>query len=339
MTIRDLLSKTSESPLKAEIDAQIHAITPRETKGGKPFLILQLADATGGCSINVWNNHPQWDSANRDLKADLFLRLSGSWTKNDFGLDPKGWNFRPLNEGEIDALLIGDPATKEKQDRDWAEITENLANITDPRLAALCAQFVEIHGDKFRRSAAARRNHHARRGGLVEHVAQMMRSARALAAAYPYLNLPLIQAAILFHDCGKLWENNYAPSGFSQIHNLHGEMLGHISLGLELINRLWRDLDVAQWADLQPDSEDVRLHLLHLVASHHGSHEFGSPALPRTPEAIVLHHIDNIDAKLEMMKDAYATSCELAPGIYERKFPFPNNLVAPLPVFESENPS
>lgn len=337
MTIRDLLSQTSENPLDAEIDAQVQSLISRETKGGKPFLVLEIADATGGCKLNIWDNHPQWESANRDLGAEVFVRLSGSWTKNEFGLDPKGWNFRPLNKGEIENLLIGDPATKEKQEEDWDEILGNVKKIIDPRLAALSALFIETYGEKFRRAAAARRNHHARRGGLVEHVAQMMRSARALVAAYPNLNLDLLQTAILFHDSGKLWENNYPASGFSQTHNLHGEMLGHISLGIELINRLWRDLDTSLWTDFSPSNEEVRLHLLHLVASHHGTHEFGSPALPRTPEAIVLHHIDNIDAKLEMMKDAYATSNELIPGLFERRFPLPSHLVAPLPIFTTED--
>ncbi len=337
MTVRELLSQTSASPLEAEIDVQLQSVTTRETKGGKPFLILSLADATGSCSLNVWNNHPQWESANKDLQADVFLRFDGQWSKNDFGLDAKSWQFRLLNEGEIENLLAGDPATREKQETDWREITQVVDTISDPRLSALCTHFLDTHGEKFRRCAAARKNHHARRGGLAEHVAQMMRSARALHAAYPYLNLDLMQAAILFHDCGKLWENNYPATGFGQNHNRIGEMLGHIPLGLELINRLWHDLDLMPWQDTQPDSESVRLHLLHLVASHHGTHEFGSPTLPRSPEALVLHHIDNIDAKLEMLKDAYATSNELAPGIYERKFPLPTNLVDPLPAYRQED--
>ena len=157
MTIHDLLTQTSESPLDAEIDTQLQSVTARETKGGKPFLVLQLADATGGCNLNVWNNHPQWESASRDLSADVFLRLSGSWTKNDFGLDAKNWQFRPLNEGEIAALLSGDPTRQKKQEIDWAEISGNLEKIADPRLFALCALLIENHGDKFRRAAAARK--------------------------------------------------------------------------------------------------------------------------------------------------------------------------------------
>ncbi|MDA7517159.1 HD domain-containing protein, partial [Akkermansiaceae bacterium] len=200
-----------------------------------------------------------------------------------------------------------------------------------PRLKALCNGFVKQFEDRFRRTAAARKNHHARRGGLVEHVAQMMRSANAICGVYPDLNRDLMIAGVLFHDCGKLWENTYPEAGFSQLHLIHGEMLGHIPLGLELVNKLWRDLPLESWREIEPASEDVRLHLLHLIASHHGQYDFGSPTLPRTPEAYALHYVDNLDAKLEMVKDAYASANETAPGIFERKFPLSAPLVTPLP--------
>jgi 3'-5' exoribonuclease len=209
----------------------------------------------------------------------------------------------------------------------------------DPRLRGVCSLFLERHGERFRRTAAARENHHARRGGLVEHVAQMMRSALALAGAYPQLNRDLLVAGVLFHDCGKLWENSYPEQGFAMPFHLHGEMLGHITLGLELVNKLWRELlerpEAAQWATLEPSNDQARLHLLHLIASHHGEYQFGSPVLPKTPEALVLHHVDNIDAKLEMFRRGYQTSRELGPGIFERFRPWPVNIIAPLPSMAS----
>ena len=171
-------------------------------------------------------------------------------------------------------------------------------------------------------------------------MAQMMRSATAVCSVYHELNLDLIVSGILFHDCGKLWENTYPESGFNQLHLLHGEMLGHIPLGLELVNKLWREIPLNDWRELEPNSEDVRLHLLHLIASHHGQYDFGSPTLPRTPEAHALHYIDNLDAKLEMVKDAYASANEVAPGIFERQFPLPAPLVTPLANFETgESPA
>jgi len=139
---------------------------------------------------------------------------------------------------------------------------------------------------------------------------------------------------VLFHDCGKLWENVYPETSFAMPYQLHGEMLGHITLGLELVNKLWRDMhdrpEAAEWTMLEPASDLVRLHLLHLIASHHGQYEFGSPVLPKTPEALALHHVDNIDAKMEMMRRGYETSKELAPGIFERFRPLNIHVIAPL---------
>ena len=330
MTISELLTTTNESPLEASFCAQLQAIRHRETKGGKPYLEWAIADATGMITLKVWNNHPQFGTAG-ETTAETLLHFSGGWTQNQYGVDGKGWKFRFLTEEEKSDFLAGDPATREKQNGDWADIVEFLAQINDPRLKAICDEFVEQFEDRFRRTAAARKNHHARRGGLVEHVAQMMRTAVAICRVYPYLNRDLMIAGVLFHDCGKLWENTYPESGFNQLHLIHGEMLGHIPLGMELVNKLWRDLPLKKWSEVEPPSENVRLHLLHLIASHHGQYDFGSPTLPRTPEAHALHYVDNLDAKLEMVKDAYASANETVPGIFERQFPLPAPLVSPLP--------
>jgi 3'-5' exoribonuclease len=329
MTISELLSTTSESPLEASFCAQLQAIRHRETKGGKPYLEWSLADATGLITLKVWNNHPQFDPA-ADTDPETLLHFSGEWTQNQYGVDGKGWKFRHLADEEKSEFLAGDPETREKQNGDWADIVDFLNQINDPRLKAICDEFVEHFESRFRRTAAARRNHHARRGGLVEHVAQMMRSAVAICGVYPYLNRDLMVAGVLFHDCGKLWENTYPESGFNQLHLIHGEMLGHIPLGMELVNKLWRDLPLEKWREIEPANEEVRLHLLHLIDSHHGPYDFGSPTLPRTPEAHALHYVDNLDAKLEMVQDAYASANETAPGIFERQFPLPAPLVTPL---------
>src|SRR4030095_13739211 len=145
-----------------------------------------------------------------------------------------------------------------------------LATVRYRRLKSLTQLFLSEFGDRFRRAAAARGNHHARRGGLVEHTAQMMRMADATGAACLILNRDLLLAGVLFHDCGKLWENSYPADGFSMPYDERGELLGHITIGIELINSLWRKLvatpDFAAWKEIQPSSEDARLHLLHLIA-------------------------------------------------------------------------
>ena len=337
LTASELKKQTGETPLAAEVSAQLQARSERTTKKGDPYLELTFVDGTGHFTIKAWSNHPQFEEA-QALPSGTFVRLEGRWTQSQYGIDASAWSFRALTEDEKADFLAGDPETRARQDKDWQDISDMIADIGDPRLSALGEVFLNQLGDRFRRAAAARKNHHARRGGLLEHVAQMMRCARAICTVYPDLNEDLLLTGVLFHDCGKLWENNYPEAGFAQNISLPGEMLGHIPLGIELVNKLWRDLmdspAAKNWLAHEPASEDVRLHLLHLIAAHHGQFDFGSPTLPRTPEAFALHHIDNLDAKYEMMRMGYESAPELAPGILDRQFPLPANLVKPLGKFE-----
>lgn len=338
ITIAAAKEQCGEVPIVAAIHAQLQSRAVRTTKGGKPYFELVFADSTGNFTLKIWSDSPMYSPA-ESLALSAVVRLEGEWTQNQYGVNPNKLEWHNLDESAVADFLAGDPETREKQDRDFAEIRRLCDSIGDPRLHALCAHFLSNMGDRFRRTAAARKNHHARRGGLVEHVAQMMRSADALCPVYTELNRDLLLTGVLFHDCGKLWENSYPEDGFAQIHGIHGEMLGHIPLGIELVNKLWNDLldteESEGWKSIKPSAEITRLHLLHLIGSHHGQYEFGSPVLPRVPEAFALHYIDNLDAKLEMVRDAYSQSTEVAPGIYDRVFPLPTNLVRPLPAFVS----
>jgi len=335
LTINELKQNAAETPISATIDTQLQICLTKTTKSGKPYLQVTLTDSTDQFALKIWENLPQFSTI-QSLDAQSFIRLEGEWTQNQYGIDSSRWQFRLLNEGEIQNFLIGDPATSKIQTQDWKDIVEFTQNIDDPRLNQLCSMFLNEHGNAFRRTAAARKNHHARRGGILEHVAQMMRSAKALCSVYSTLNEDLLIVGILFHDSGKLWENSYPERGFTQPYDLQGEMLGHIPLGIILVDKLWGKMlidcvETAEtWQQLTPSNEEVRIHLLHLIAAHHGSYEFGSPTLPRTPEAHILHHIDNIDAKYEMMMQAYKTAPELAPDIQEKQFPLPANLIKPL---------
>ena len=166
----------------------------------------------------------------------------------------------------------------------------------------------------------------------------MMRVAMAIAPLYPQLNVDLLIAGVLFHDSGKLWENHYSESGFVMDYDERGELVGHISIGLELVNSLWRKVSTDNgeaWKNLTPPSEDVRLHLLHLIGAHHGEQQFGSPVDPKTPEAMALHYIDNLDARMEMFAAGYLTAKPLAERIFERVWPLPNKLVKSLEIFRT----
>jgi 3'-5' exoribonuclease len=334
MPIAQLKRAASGSRVEARVHAQIESLTRKDTRDGKPFYEAVFADSEAKLTLRAWSDAPAFSFCERGASG-AFVEVAGEFGSNaGFGIDAKRWTVRELKEDERDALLAGSPERRERQAADFEFIAQSVGQIADPRLAALCSLFLAEFGDRFRRAAAARNNHHARRGGLVEHVAQMMRSALAIASAYPSLNRDLLASGVLFHDCGKLWENQLPPDGFAMPFNEHGELLGHITIGIELVNGLWRKLQQAPewpgWLPLEPASEDVRLHLLHLLASHHGELQFGSPVVPKTPEAWALHYVDNLDAKLEMLSAAYANAKQLAPRIQEKVWPLPGNVVQPL---------
>lgn len=336
LSLRQIKQAVTEVPCAAAVHVQVERTQVKPTKSGSEYLELKLADAGDHLVLRVWGDAPGYVAA-RGLPAGAFIAVEGEWSSGTYGLEPRNWSLRLLDDAEQTALLGGPPEMREKQARDYADIATLTDKISDPRLRGLCRMFLEEFGERFRRTGAAREYHHARRGGLVEHVAQMMRAAVALTEVYPGTNRDLLVAGVLFHDCGKLWENCYEREGFTMPHTEVGELMGHIPMGIELVNRLWRKLmesGVTAWGEAVPASESVRLHLLHLIGAHHGDYQFGSPVLPRTPEATLLHHVDNIDAKLEMFAEAYQTSALLAPNVFERRRPLPGNPVLPLAVYQ-----
>jgi len=342
LSISELRAATQAGRTAARVHGQIYSLLQKETQQRKPYWELVLADAETRFVLRAWSDSPNFKQC-VELAQGGFLEITGEFESSAaYGLDAKTWTCRALDPDEVEALLAGPVSLREKQARDYAYIQECVARIADPRLNAVGAMFLEELGERFRRTAAARNNHHARRGGLVEHTAQMMRAAEALCAAYPMLNRDLMIAGVLLHDSGKLWENSLPVDGFVMPYDERGEMMGHISIGMELTNRLWRQLDTRpeydEWKKMAPRIEEVRLHLTHLILSHHGELQYGSPVLPKTPEAFALHYIDNLDAKLEMVFAAYQNAGLLAPRIYEKAWPLPTNLVAPLPAWRQETP-
>ncbi|HEX8373281.1 MAG TPA: HD domain-containing protein [Chthoniobacterales bacterium] len=343
-TLAALKSLADSQPTQGRVHLQLESVCNKLTRDGKPFLEMQLLDATAQLTLRVWSDHPDY-ATHSALEAGGFHELTGEFFRNgNFGVDVRKYHLRRLADDECETLLAGPPELREKQNADYAEIQRLVESLTDPRLLAICRLFLEELGARFRRSAGARFVHHARRGGLVEHTAQMMRSADAIQVIYPYLNRDLLLAGALLHDIGKLWENHVPENGFSISLDERGELLGHITIGAELVNSLWRKLQpqMEAWQTLEPATEQVRLHLLHLVASHHGTHEFGSPVLPKTPEALALNVIDNLDAKLEIFAQGYKTLPLLTPHIHEKVRPLNHHLIRPLaacppPVAEEED--
>src|SRR3984893_15769407 len=337
MTLSEIRRAAQSDPVTARVHVQVETATPKLTREQQPYCELSLADACNRMTLRVWSDHPAYKACS-SLQTEDFIELTGEFhSHSQYGLEARKWTVRPLIEQERNELLQGPVDLRAKQKADSDFITQTVKSIADPRLRALCEAFLSEWGDRFRRTAAARNYHHARRGGLVEHTAQMMRIALEIAPLYPQLNGDLLLAGILFHDSGKLWENALPENGFVMTYDELGELVGHNPIGIEVVNALWRKVsaeNAAIWKNFAPPSEDVRIHLLHLVASHHGEKEFGSPVEPRTPEAMALHYIDNLDARLEMFAAGYMTAKPLAARIFERVWPLPGNLVTSLRKFQ-----
>jgi 3'-5' exoribonuclease len=316
-TISQIRAEARAGVLKARLHAQIEEIACREASNGKPFWEIRLRDSSDAMTLKGWSDSPNFSTCEQ-LERGMPIALEGEFVLTGFGLDARRWSLRLLSAEEADELFNGDESARASAEIDFEFVLRRISALSDPRLRALSEAFLQEFGSRFCRAAAARQNHHAFRGGLLRHTAQMIRSADALCSAYPALNRDLLLAGVLVHDCGKLWEMCPPEAGFEIPRDFRGELLGHISIGIEVINALWRKLPLENWRGLAPPSEEVRLHLLHLIASHHGELEFGSPVEPKTPEAIALHFVDNLDAKLEMIFSSYGRQPEIASGIFER---------------------
>ncbi|MCX7868900.1 MAG: HD domain-containing protein [Terrimicrobiaceae bacterium] len=331
--IAALRGRAREGPFTARLPAQVEAVASKESATGKPYFELRLRDAQGSLTLRAWHDSQPFEACGSLAQGEAVLIEGEFFWNGGFGLDARRWTLSRMPEEMAGEFFSGGREAKERAEKALDEIRGFLASIHDPRLRALGESFLREHAGRFGRAAAARANHHARRGGLLEHTLQMLRAASALCEAYPHLNRDLLLAGTLLHDSGKLWETCPPEKGFDVPREPRGEMLGHIVIGIELVNTLWRSLDLAPWKELSPPSEDVRLHLLHLLASHHGQLEYGSPVEPKTPEAIALHHLDNLDAKLEMLSRAQEELPEVAPGIRDRVRALNIHPVKPLPKF------
>jgi 3'-5' exoribonuclease len=343
ISIQELKARVLAGSVIATVFGQVETVTEKQTRDQKPYFELVVRDLVGSLTIRVWNDHPAFTFCGETAVGAAVCIDGEFWSGNSYGIEVRNWQIRDLTAEEKAVLFEGPDDLRQQQQRDYAEILSTVESISDPRLRRLGELFLLEFGERFRRAAGARAVHHARRGGLVEHVAQMLRTAEVIAATYPALNRDLLLAGVLFHDAGKMWENSFPKESLQMPYDLYGELLGHISIGAEFVNRLWvklrQEKEFESWKDLEPESDLVRLHLLHLVIAHHGEREFGSPVEPKTPEAWALHLIDNLDAKLEIIFSAYRTAPRLTPQILDRVRPLHSNPVVPLPKFQGTNPS
>jgi len=258
-------------------------------KTNRSWLQLELADRTGRIDAKMWDN---FADAQTRFERDDIVKVRGRAKLYNDQIELTVEQVLPASEQEYD-LADFLPHTKQDVEKMYARLREAIASAKNPWLKQLLASVVDdpAIAPKLKRAPAAMTMHHAYIGGLLEHVVSLTELMGAVAGHYPELDRDLLLTGIVLHDIGKIEELSYARAfGYTT----EGQLLGHISIGLEIIRRKM---------DAIPDfPRPLGVLVKHLILSHHGSHEFGSPQLPQFREAVVLHYLDDMDSKMAAMR-------------------------------------
>lgn len=316
------------------LPVQVGRVISRTTAKGAPYLDVEIGDVSATASLKFWQD----TQAFRVLKENgemggRFYRLGGEFFKGDYGLECTDPRLDLMGDLEIEDFLSGGEEGKRETEEKLAYVDGVIQSMTVDALRIFMGDLLGKEGvrKRFARSAAARKNHHARRGGLLDHTVSMLKVAKAVSPCYPDVVPDLLFAGVICHDLGKIVEND-TLEGFIPRQSVGGELLGHINIAIEILNRAWKDSSSTQPDVFSGKEADlIRQHLLHLVASHHGTKEWGSPVTPKTPEALLLHAIDNMDAKMEMISDVYSSNPSQT-GIHEGGRLLGGSIITPLKV-------
>ena len=274
----------------------------RQKKTGEPYLSLTLCDRTGDVDAKMWDNVSDVIDT---FERDSFIRVKGLVQLFQSRPQITIHRMQPVAESEVD---IADflPASKRDRDEMFAELRTWIASMTSPHLKALLEA---IFADQavalaYRTAPAAKSIHHGWIGGLVEHVLSVCQLAKLTAAHYPDIDFDLLLTGVVLHDIGKVYELTYSRSlGYSDA----GQLIGHITIGIRMVEDAARKV---------PGFPPPLLDLVeHMILSHHGQLDFGSPKVPMFLEAMLLHLIDNMDSKMEAMRAHIARDRQL-PGAW-----------------------
>ena len=301
----------------------------RQKKTGEPYLSLYLADKTGEIEAKMWDNVTEVIDG---FDRDDFVKVKGLMQVYQKRSQFTVHKLRRLADEEVDFADFF-PCADRNVDEMWSEMTGLIQQIGNAHLKALLQAIFadEEIAAKFRMAPAAKTIHHACRGGLLQHVLSLCSLGRSVASHYRDIDLDLLLAGTILHDVGKIDELTYARS-FN--YSSEGQLLGHIVIGLRIIGDKLHALP-----DFPPR---LRTLLEHMIISHHGELTFGSPKVPVFPEALLLHHLDNLDSKMEAMRVAIqrdsASENDFTSWVpsLERVLLRKSRFLEPLPLFTSD---
>lgn len=271
-------------------------VKPKKT--GEPYLALTIGDRTGQLEAKMWDNV---EDAIDAFEQDDFLKIKGliNKYKNRFQLTIH--KVRRLGDSEIDFTDYL-PKTSKNIDDLWKSLNEFVETFKDAHLKLLIRAFLDDPeiAEAYRSAPAAKTLHHAYIGGLLDHVVSLFRSCDLVSRNYPQINRDLLLAGAFLHDIGKIHELTYQRS-FT--YTTRGQLLGHMIIELEMLK---------EKVQLVPGfPSELGTLLEHMIISHHGQYEFGSPKLPMFPEALMLHYLDDLDSKMESMRAHFEREADL----------------------------
>jgi len=258
-------------------------------RSGKSWLELSLMDRSGSMPAKMWEN---FEALAKTFECDDVVRIRGRVKiyngQKELTLD----QVIPAADSDYD-LADFLPHTKQDIERMYASLKAAIAGMQNPWLQQLLSCVVEDPelAPRLKRAPAAMTMHHAYIGGLLEHIVSLVGLAGAVSAHYPELDADLLLTGVVLHDIGKLDELRYLRGiDYSD----HGRLLGHIMIGTRLVRE--------KCSTIAGFPAPLAVLVEHLILSHHGTHEFGSPSLPQIPEAVMLHFIDDVDSKMAGMR-------------------------------------
>ena len=265
----------------------------RTTKTNKPYLNLILGDKTGQLEARIWEvTDPR---IAKDFERGDIVKARGTASKFDDRLQMKVDQLRVAQDAEFDRMDML-PSTTYDVAELWRLLRGFVDSLVNPDLKRMLLALLDdpAIAEAYREAPAAKQLHHAWLGGLLEHVISLCTLADRVAPHYPLIDRDLLLTGVILHDIGKVLELSWAV-GFE--YTLEGTLLGHIQIGAALAERTMDSLP-----DFPPK---LKILVLHMILSHHGKLEFGSPKLPMIPEALMLNFIDDLDAKMQAVQGEF----------------------------------
>lgn len=270
-------------------------VRPRKT--GELYLQLTLADRTGHLDAKMWDNVAEHMGV---FEQDDFVKAKGLLNRFNGKFQFTVHKLRKLEDSEVD---FSDylPKTEKDVETLWSEIAATVETFENPWLKVLLRAFMADPqiAAAYKNAPAAKTLHHAVIGGLLDHVSSLFRLCQLAASNYPQIDRDLLLAGAFLHDIGKLHELSYSRS---IQYTTAGQLLGHMIIELEMLQ--------GKLAEIPGFPGELKLLLEHMIISHHGQYEFGSPKLPMFPEALMLHYLDDLDSKMESMRAQLAREAQ-----------------------------